>query len=82
MQGFGGPNIEFRKPVDGTAQPKPNQKDSITPLYNYDSNPLIIPKGPKTYIVECRVSILGITIMIWEGIPHNSTLDPLGIDTL
>ena len=32
----------------------------------------------STYMVECRVSILGITIMVWEGIPHNSTLDPLG----
>ena len=27
----------------------------------------------STYMVECRVSILGITIMIWGGIPHNST---------
>ena len=26
-----------------------------------------------TYIVECRVSILGIAIMIWESIPHNTT---------
>ena len=32
----------------------------------------------STYMVECRVSILGITIMVREGIPHNSTLDPLG----
>ena len=33
------------------------------------------PKGVKylLYIVECRVSIVGIHIMIWEGIPHNST---------
>ena len=29
-------------------------------------------------MVECRVSILGITIMIWGSIPHNSTQDPLG----
>ena len=30
------------------------------------------PKGVKylLYIVECRVSIVGIHIMIWEGIPH------------
>ena len=27
----------------------------------------------RTYIVECRVSILGITIMIWGSIPHTST---------
>ena len=27
----------------------------------------------STYIVECRVSILGIVIMIWGSIPHNST---------
>ena len=27
----------------------------------------------STYIVECRVSMLGITIMIWGSIPHNST---------
>ena len=32
----------------------------------------------STYIVECRVSILGITIMIWESIPHTSTWNPLG----
>ena len=30
----------------------------------------------STYIVECRVSILGITIMIWEGTPHNQYLGP------
>ena len=29
-------------------------------------------------MVVCRVSILGITILVWEGIPHNSTLDLLG----
>ena len=35
----------------------------------------IIPKVSiqSTYIVECRVSILGITIMIWESIPYNGT---------
>ena len=38
---------------------------------------IISPKGLK-YIVECRVSIVGITIMIWESIPRNSTQDPLG----
>ena len=27
----------------------------------------------STYIVECGVSILGITTMIWGSIPHNST---------
>ena len=27
----------------------------------------------STYIVDCRVSILGIHIMIWESIPHKST---------
>ena len=29
------------------------------------------PKGPK-YLYS-RVSVLGIVIMIWESIPHNST---------
>ena len=37
-------------------------------------------RARSTYMVECRVSILGITIMVWEGIPHNSTLDPLGLE--
>ena len=32
----------------------------------------------STYIVECRVSILGIPIMIWGSIPHNSAQDPSG----
>ena len=36
------------------------------------------PKGPFSCIVECRVSIVGIIIMIWESFPHNSTYDPLG----
>ena len=27
----------------------------------------------STYVVECRVSILGITIMILGSIPHSST---------
>ena len=27
----------------------------------------------RTYIVECRVSILGITITLWVSIPHNNT---------
>ena len=30
------------------------------------------------YIVECRVSIVGTTIMIWETIPHNQYLGPFG----
>ena len=48
--------------------------EGLQPLHGGGS-----PKGPKyLYIVECRVSILGITIMIWDGIPHNSTLDPKG----
>ena len=29
--------------------------------------------GRATHVVECRVSILGITIMIWGSIPYNST---------
>ena len=32
----------------------------------------------STDIVDSRVSILGLVIMIWEFIPHNSTQDPLG----
>ena len=36
----------------------------------------LLPKGSK--VSMCRVSILGIFIMIWESIPHNSTLDRLG----
>ena len=28
--------------------------------------------------IDCRVSILEITIMAWGFIPHNSTWDPLG----
>ena len=24
-------------------------------------------------MVECRVAIVGITLVIWEGIPHSST---------
>ena len=31
-----------------------------------------------TYIVECRVSILGNTIMIWGGIPRNMYVGPFG----
>ena len=30
-------------------------------------------KVQSTNIVECRVSILVITIVIWGSIPHNST---------
>ena len=32
----------------------------------------------STYMVECKISIFGITIMIWGSMPHNSTEDPLG----
>ena len=32
----------------------------------------------STYIVECRVSILGIGIMIWESIPIKKYLGSLG----
>ena len=31
------------------------------------------PRVQSTYIVGCRVSILGSRIWIWESIPHNST---------
>ena len=27
----------------------------------------------STYMVECRVSIIGITIMLWVSIPHTGT---------
>ena len=30
------------------------------------------PKGLSTYMVECRVSMLGITIMIWGSVPHRT----------
>ena len=31
---------------------------------------VLFPKGPKyLYIGECRVSIVGIAILIWESIP-------------
>ena len=37
----------------------------------------------STYIVECRVSVLGIGIMIWKTIPHNTTyLGPFGERTV
>ena len=29
--------------------------------------------------VECWVSIKGTAIMVWAGIPHISTYDPVGI---
>ena len=32
----------------------------------------------NTNMVGCRVSISGITILIWGSIPHESTWDPLG----
>ena len=45
-------------------------------------NPLLFSQRVlSTYMVECKVSILGITTMVWEGIPHNSTLGPLGVNT-
>ena len=31
----------------------------------------------NTSMVECRFSVLGITIIIWGSIPHNSTQDHL-----
>ena len=35
------------------------------------------PKYPTVYMVECRASALGITILIWGSIPRNSTWYPL-----
>ena len=35
----------------------------------------------STYMVESRVSVLGVTIMIWGSMPHNSTYDPLGLES-
>ena len=33
-----------------------------------------LPKGSYVhYMVECRVSIIGITIMVWASIPHIGT---------
>ena len=34
---------------------------------------LLTQRVQSTNMVECRVSILGITIMIWGSSPHNST---------
>ena len=37
------------------------------------------PKGCKVPIIaECRVSIVGVVVMIWESIPQNSTWGPFG----
>ena len=35
----------------------------------------VVPKGPRYLysLVDCRVCILGITIMIWGSMPHNRT---------
>ena len=33
----------------------------------------------STYIVECRDSILRITMMVWRSVPHNGTWDHLGL---
>ena len=32
--------------------------------------------GVRTYMAECRPSMLGITIMIWGSIPQNPYLGP------
>ena len=37
-------------------------------------------KHKKELLVVCRVSILGIAMLIWGSMPHNSTSDPLGKD--
>ena len=53
--------------------------DEILPCLGYASSGLFPMIGCatqrvlSTYMVECRVSILGLTIMIWGGMPHNST---------
>ena len=39
-------------------------------IYGFTVHSLI----PSTYIVECRVAVVGFNIiMFWESIPHNST---------
>ena len=48
----------------------------------YDSSivppPTLTQRVQSTDIVECRVSVLGVAIMIWGRMPQNSTKDPLG----
>ena len=61
------------------ASPRPSRRLFVGVLPGFDDSKVPSQRVQSTYIVECRVSILGITIMIWEGIPHNSTLDPLGL---
>ena len=41
---------------------------------------LLSPRVQSTHMVQCRVSILGITIMIWGSMPQNSTKHPFGSD--
>ena len=50
-------------------------RQSTIPKTQYPQ-PIICPVTQRvlsTNIVECRVSTLGITNMIWGSIPHNST---------
>ena len=39
----------------------------------WDGLLILTQRVQSTYIVECRVSMLGTVVMIWENIPHNST---------
>ena len=38
----------------------------------------IAQRVQSNYIVECRVSLVGIAVLIWGSMPHNSAWDPLG----
>ena len=63
--------------INGYTLERPVGHTLKTSLKNNKGN--VEPKGVQsTYTVECRVSIFGITIMIWGSIPHNSTQDLLG----
>ena len=69
---------------DSTLHPKPTlslQAEETNPkedLQHQNDARAQTPRVLCTYMVECRVSILGITIMSWGSICHNRTWDPLG----
>ena len=69
---------------DSTLHPKPTlslQAEETNPkedLQHQNDARAQTPRVLCTYMVECRVSKLGITIMSWGSICHNRTWDPLG----
>ena len=54
---------------NGSTHPETLLRNPLAP----DPKHTLPQRVQGTSIVECRVSILGITIMIWGSIPHNST---------